>query len=232
MTHGKCRRQLALIWHLSPGGVIGALRRPTAPTRIFLHERRMRRPRRIYGGEILLRSDLCHGGSVCASKPHASSRSETPPLGPHDPPEPAPQAGRLAPGTQSDGCAPSVRQVRIAKTTDAESSGVVTMGKRQEMPSASRCKRRCSKPAPFTINCIATTSNAPTMKIWARAFAVAHRAGPSIRPYGEEFTTTPRIDGSTELTIGAAPASCPDCVSQRYSAKEKRRLAAGASPRA
>jgi len=45
------------------------------------------------------------------------SRSETPPLGPHDPPEPAPQAAAWRQALKVIGCAPSVRQVRIAKTT-------------------------------------------------------------------------------------------------------------------
>jgi hypothetical protein len=45
------------------------------------------------------------------------SRSETPPLGPHDPPEPAPQAAAWRQALKVIGCAPSVRQVRVAKTT-------------------------------------------------------------------------------------------------------------------
>lgn len=42
---------------------------------------------------------------------------ETPPLAPHDPPEPAPQAAAWRRALKVIGCAPPVRQVRIVKTT-------------------------------------------------------------------------------------------------------------------
>jgi hypothetical protein len=50
---------------------------------------------------------------------HLSTPSirETPPLAPHDPPEPAPQAAAWRRALKVVGCAPAVRQVRIVKTT-------------------------------------------------------------------------------------------------------------------
>jgi hypothetical protein len=44
-------------------------------------------------------------------------RSETQPLAPHDPPEPAPQAAAWRQALKVIGCAPPVRSVRMAKTT-------------------------------------------------------------------------------------------------------------------
>jgi hypothetical protein len=45
------------------------------------------------------------------------SGPERPPLGPYDPPEPAPQAAAWRRALKVVGCAPPARQVRIAKTT-------------------------------------------------------------------------------------------------------------------
>jgi hypothetical protein len=47
----------------------------------------------------------------------APRMSETPPFAPHDPPKPAPQAAAWRQALKVIGCAPPVRQVRIAKTT-------------------------------------------------------------------------------------------------------------------
>jgi hypothetical protein len=50
---------------------------------------------------------------------HLSTRSsrETPPLAPHDPPGPAPQAAAWRRALKVVGCAPPIRQVRIVKTS-------------------------------------------------------------------------------------------------------------------
>jgi len=45
------------------------------------------------------------------------SSPESPPLAPHDPPEPAPQAAAWRRALKVIGCAPTGRQYRVAKTT-------------------------------------------------------------------------------------------------------------------
>jgi len=65
------------------------------------------------------------------------------------------------------------------------------MGKRQEIAIGIALQTQVLKACPFTINCIATTSNAPTMKIWR-----AHSPSPSswsanTGRMARNFTTTP-----------------------------------------
>jgi len=55
----------------------------------------------------------------------------------------------------------------------------------------------------------------------ARAFAVAVELVRQHRPYAEEFHhSAHELTDLLSHTIGAAPASCPDCAAQRYPVTE------------
>jgi len=58
----------------------------------------------------------------------------------------------------------------------------------------------------------------------ARAFAVAVELVRQHQPYAEEFHhDAHELTDLLSHTIGAAPASCPDCVAERYSVTETAR---------
>jgi hypothetical protein len=84
------------------------------PTRVGA----MHRPRRTHRGAILAASTYVIQESVMRIETvSAPGRFESPPLAPHDPPEPAPQAAAWRRALKVIGCASPVRQVRVAKTT-------------------------------------------------------------------------------------------------------------------
>ena len=95
------------------------------------------------------------------------------------------------------------------------------MGKRQEIAIGIALQTQVLKTCPIhnQLYCDERSTDDENM---ARAFAVAVELVRQHQPYAEEFHHDPHeLTDLLSYTIGAAPASCPDCVSQRYSLKEE-----------
>jgi hypothetical protein len=99
--------------------------------------------------------------------------------------------------------------------------GVETMGKKQEIAIGIALQTQVLKTCPIhnQLYCDEESTDDENM---ARAFAVAIELVRQHRPYAEEFHHNPHeLTDLLSYMIGAAPASCPDCVSQRYSMQEE-----------
>ncbi len=100
--------------------------------------------------------------------------------------------------------------------------GVVTMGKRQEIAIGIALQTQVLKTCPIHNQLYCDDEESTDDENMARAFAVATELVRQHRPYAEEFHHDPHeLTDLLSYTIGAAPASCPDCVSQRHSVKEE-----------
>jgi hypothetical protein len=100
--------------------------------------------------------------------------------------------------------------------------GTVTAGKRQEIAIGIALQTQVLKTCPIhnQLYCDDEVSN--DNENMARAFAVAIELVRQHRPFAEEFHHDPHeLTDLLSYTIGSVPASCPDCVSQLHSAKEK-----------
>jgi hypothetical protein len=104
--------------------------------------------------------------------------------------------------------------------------GIVTMGKRQEIAIGIALQTQVLKTCPIHDQLYCDDEEPTDDENMARAFAVAIELVRQYQPYAEEFHHDPHeLTDLLSYTIGAAPASCPDCVSQRYPVNEE----AGAS---
>jgi hypothetical protein len=112
--------------------------------------------------------------------------------------------------------------------------GLATMGKRQEIAIGIALQTQVLKTCPIHNQLYCDDEQSTDDENMARAFAVAIELVRQYGPYGDEFHHDPHeLTDLLSYTIGAAPTSCPDCVSQRYSAKEEAGAsAAGASAEA
>jgi hypothetical protein len=109
--------------------------------------------------------------------------------------------------------------------------GLATMGKRQEIAIGIALQTQVLKTCPIHNQLYCDDEQSTDDENMARAFAVAIELVRQHGPYADEFHRDPHeLTDLLSYTIGAAPASCPDCASQRYSAKEEAgATAAGAS---
>jgi VIT1/CCC1 family predicted Fe2+/Mn2+ transporter len=100
--------------------------------------------------------------------------------------------------------------------------GVVTMGKRQEMAIGIALQTQVLKTCPIHYQLCCGDEKSTDDENMARAFAVAIELVRQHQPYAEEFHHDPHeLTDLLSYTIGAAPASCPECLAQRYSSKEE-----------
>src|SRR5258708_25907879 len=100
--------------------------------------------------------------------------------------------------------------------------GLATMGKRQEIAIGLALQTQVLKTCSIHNQLYCDDEQSPDDENMARAFAVAIELVRQYGPYSDEFHHDPHeLTDLLSYTIGAAPASCPDCVSQRYSAKER-----------
>ena len=104
--------------------------------------------------------------------------------------------------------------------------GVAPMGKRQEIAIGIALQTQVLKTCPIHNQLYCDDEQSTDDENMARAFAVAIELVRQHGPYADEFHRDPHeLTDLLSYTIGAAPASCPDCASQRYSGREE----AGAS---
>jgi len=100
--------------------------------------------------------------------------------------------------------------------------GVVTMGKRQEIAIGIALQTQVLKTCPIHNQLYCDDEESTADENMARAFGVAIELVRQHRPFAEEFHHDPHeLTDLLSYTIGAAPASCPDCVAQRHSVKEE-----------
>ena len=100
--------------------------------------------------------------------------------------------------------------------------GVVTMGKRQEIAIGIALQTQVLKICPIHNHLYCDDEESTDDANMARAFAVAIELVHQHQPYAEEFRHDPHeLTDLLSQTIGAAPSSCPGCVSQRYAVKEE-----------
>jgi hypothetical protein len=99
---------------------------------------------------------------------------------------------------------------------------VVTMAKRQEIAIGIALQTQVLKTCPIHHQLHCDDEKCTDDENMARAFAVAVELVRQHQPYAEEFHHDPHeLTDLLSYTIGAAPASCPDCAAQRYSPKEE-----------
>jgi hypothetical protein len=97
--------------------------------------------------------------------------------------------------------------------------GVAAMGKRQEIAIGIALQTRALKICPIHNQLYCDDEESTDDENMARAFAVAIELVRQHQPYAEEFHHNPHeLTDLLSYTIGAAPASCPDCGSRRYPA--------------
>jgi hypothetical protein len=100
--------------------------------------------------------------------------------------------------------------------------GIVTMGKRQEIAIGIALQTQVLKTCPIHNQLYCDEEESTDNENMGRAFAVAIELVRQHQPYAEEFHHDPHeLTDLLSYTIGAAPASCPDCVSQRYPVNEE-----------
>jgi len=154
-------------------------------------------------------------------EPARSSRSETPPLGPHDPPEPP--AGRAWPQASSDRMCAVGPAGPHRQNYEAESSGVVTMGKGRDCI-RHRASRTVAQSLPHSHQLYCETSNAPTMKKW-RAHSLSPSSWSSIRAVWRGISPRPHeLTDTTEL-YGSARRRPPVLTAYRSVTRRKRKRA-------
>ena len=103
------------------------------------------------------------------------------------------------------------------------------MGKRQEIAIGIALQTQVLKTCPIHNQLYCDDEESADDGNMARAFAVAVELVRQHRPYADEFHHDPHeLTDLLSHTIGAAPVSCPDCVSQRHSVKEEAGAAAAA----
>ena len=96
------------------------------------------------------------------------------------------------------------------------------MGKRQEIAIGIALQTQVLKSCPIHHQLYCDDAEFDDNDNMARAFAVAIELVCQHQPYAEEFHHAPHeLTDLLSQTIGAAPASCPGCVSQRYAVKEE-----------
>src|SRR5882724_2888148 len=107
------------------------------------------------------------------------------------------------------------------KLPRAESSGVVTMGKRQEIAIGIALQTQVLKTCPIHNQLYCDDEEFIGDENMARAFAVAIELVHQHEPYAQEFhRNAHELTDLLSYIIGAAPASCPGCTAQRYSVNE------------
>jgi len=105
----------------------------------------------------------------------------------------------------------------------------VTLGKRQEIAIGIALQTQVLQTCPMHNQLYCGDEESIDDENMARAFAVAIELVRQHQPYAEEFHHDPHeLTDLLSYTIGAAPASCPDCVSQRYPVNEEAGAPAGA----
>jgi len=98
---------------------------------------------------------------------------------------------------------------------------VTSVGKKQEIAIGIALQTQVLKTCPVHNQLYCDDAEFTDDVNMARAFAVAVELVRQHRPYAEEFHhDAHELTDLLSYTIGAAPASCPDCVAQRYSATE------------
>jgi len=96
------------------------------------------------------------------------------------------------------------------------------MGKRQEIAIGIALQTQVLKTCPIHNQLYCDDEESTADENMARAFGVAIELVRQHRPFAEEFHHDPHeLTDLLSYTIGAAPASCPDCVAQRHSVKEE-----------
>ena len=100
--------------------------------------------------------------------------------------------------------------------------GVSSMGKKQEIAIGIALQTQVLRTCPIHNQLYREDEEYTDDENMARAFAVAIELVRQHGPYGDEFHHDPHeLTDLLSYTIGAAPASCPDCVSQRYPVNEE-----------
>ena len=96
------------------------------------------------------------------------------------------------------------------------------MGKKQEIAIGIALQTQVLKTCPIHNQLYRDDDESTEGANMARAFAVAIELVRQHKPYAEEFHhNAHELTDLLSHTIGAAPVSCPDCVSQRYSMKQE-----------
>jgi hypothetical protein len=96
------------------------------------------------------------------------------------------------------------------------------MGKKQEIAIGIALQTQVLKTCPLHNQLYRDDEEPADDENMARAFGVAIELVRQYQPYAEEFHhDAHELTDLLSHTIGAAPVSCPDCVSQRYSLNEE-----------
>jgi len=96
--------------------------------------------------------------------------------------------------------------------------GVSSMGKKQEIAIGIALQTQVLRTCPIHNQLYREDEEYTDDENMARAFAVAVELVRQHQPYAEEFHhDAHELTDLLSHTIGAAPASCPDCVAERYS---------------
>ena len=106
--------------------------------------------------------------------------------------------------------------------------GITVLGKKQEIAIGIALQTQVLKSCPIHHKLYCGEDQCVDDENMARAFAVAIELVHQHAPYAEEFHhDAHELTDLLSSTIGAAPASCPDCVtSRRYLPKQDTALAA------
>lgn len=96
------------------------------------------------------------------------------------------------------------------------------MGKKQEIAIGIALQTQALKTCPIHHHLYRDDEAPADDENTARAFGVAIELVRQHSPYAEEFHhNAHELTDLLSHTIGAAPVSCPECVSQRYSTNEE-----------
>ena len=105
------------------------------------------------------------------------------------------------------------------------------MGKKQEIAIGIALQTQALKTCPIHHQLYRDDEAPAEDENMARAFGVAVELVRQYKPYAEEFYhNAHELTDLLSQTIGTAPVSCPDCLSQRYSGNEQAGKPASAGP--